>query len=286
MLTRDGPIRRLDWSALPLHPILISAFPVLFLFVENAVQQVTLSPLWTPLAACLAVAVGTLILSSLLLRDPLRGALLATLLLALFFSFGHVWNLVGPTIADRNLLAAGWAVLGVIAAMVAWRAGRWAVPANRFLNLATAVVVAFNLAQVVGFATGIARLVPGGSDAVVPEARDLGQRPDIYYIILDRYANAETLELLYGYDNSPFLAELEDRGFSVANDSWANYFKTAFSVVSSLNMSHIDGEAMKDGEPASFGPIHSALRDHFAVPATLRALGYEYVHIGNYWEPT
>ena len=286
MLTRDGPLRRLDWLALPVHPVLIAAFPVLFLFVENAVQQVTLSPLWTPLAACLAVAVGTLILSSLLLRDLMRGALLATLLLALFFSFGHVWNLVGPTIADRNLLAAGWAVLGVIAAMVAWRAGRWAVPANRFLNLATAVVVAFNLAQVVGFATGIARLVPGGSDAVVPEARDLGQRPDIYYIILDRYASAETLELLYGYDNEPFLAELEDRGFAVANDSWANYFKTAFSVVSSLSLSFIDGEAMKDGDPATFGPIHRALRDHLTVPATLRSLGYEYVHIGNYWEPS
>jgi hypothetical protein len=286
MLPPEGPIRRLDWSALPLHPLLIAAFPVLFLFVENAVQQVTLSPLWAPLAASVAVAAGTLVLCGLLLRDRMRGALLATLLLALFFSFGHVWNLVGPTIGDRNLLVAAWAVLGVIAAMVAWRAGRWAVPANRFLNLASAALVAFNLVQVLGFATGVDRLIPGSGEAVVAEVRDLGRRPDIYYLILDRYASAETLELLYGYDNSPFLDALEDRGFAVAHDSWANYFKTAFSVVSSLSISFIDGESLKDGEPASFGPIHSALRDHLAVPTTLQSLGYEYVHIGNYWEPS
>jgi hypothetical protein len=286
MLTPGGTIRRIDWSALPLHPILIAAFPVLFLFVENAVQQVTLSPLWAPLGASVAVAAGTLLLCTLLLRDRARGALLATLLLALFFSFGHVWNLVRPTIADRNLLVATWTVLSVIAAIVAWRAGRWAVAANRYLNLASAAVVVFNLAQVVGFATGIDRLIPGGGEALVTEVQDLGQRPDIYYVVLDRYANAETLDLLYDYDNSPFLEALEERGFSVAHDSWANYFKTAFSIVSSLSISHLDGEALKDGEPASFGPIHSALRDHLAVPTTLRSLGYEYVHIGNYWEPS
>jgi hypothetical protein len=116
--------------------------------------------------------------------------------------------------------------------------------------------------------------------------RNLGLRPDIYYVILDRYANAETLDRLYDFDNRPFLAELEDRGFSVARDSWANYFKTAFSLLSSLSLDYLDGAALKDGEPATFGPVYSALRGHLAVPATLRSLGYEYVHIGNYWEPT
>jgi hypothetical protein len=286
MLPRQGPIRRIPWSALPLHPILIATFPVLFLFVENAIQQVTLDPLWAPLGASLVLACGTLLGCMLLLRDRLRGALLASLMLALFFTFGHVWNLLGPSIEIRNLLAAGWACLAVLAAMVSWRAGRWVLPANQFLNLALAVVFAFNLVQVVGFAVGVERLLPGGTEAVVPGVRDLGQRPDIYYIILDRYANTETLDRLYHFDNRPFLAELEDRGFSVARDSWANYFKTAFSLVSSLSISHLDGAELKDGVPATFGPVYSALRDHLAVPATLRSLGYEYIHIGNYWEPT
>jgi hypothetical protein len=286
MLTPPARVRRIRWSALPLHPILIATFPVLFLFVENAVQQVTLDPLWAPLGASLVLACGTLLACVLLLRDGLRGALLASLLLALFYTFGHVWNLLGPSLEIRNLLAAGWACLAVLAVMVSWRAGRWVLPANQFLNLAMAVVFAFNLVQVIGFAAGVERLLPGGTEAVVPGARNLGQRPDMYYMILDRYANAETLDRLYDFDNRPFLAELEDRGFSVARDSWANYFKTAFSLLSSLSLDYLDGAALKDGEPATFGPVYSALRGHLAVPATLRSLGYEYVHIGNYWEPT
>ena len=38
--------------------------------------------------------------------------------------------------------------------------------------------------------------------------------PDIYYIILDRYANVDTLRELYDFDNEPFLRELEARGFT------------------------------------------------------------------------
>ena len=38
--------------------------------------------------------------------------------------------------------------------------------------------------------------------------------------------------------------------------------------------------------PRSRRPIYSALRQRRAVPATLKALGYEYIHVGSFWEPT
>jgi hypothetical protein len=112
------------------------------------------------------------------------------------------------------------------------------------------------------------------------------RRPDIYYIILDRYANSEALRELYDFDNEPFLSALEDRGFTIARDAWANYWKTAFSVTSSLSMDYLDPDRYDLTDPPTFGPIHNALRDHLPVPVTLKALGYEYVHLGNYWEPT
>ena len=40
----------LDWTALPIHPLLAAAYPVVFLFAINAAEQVTLAPLWLPLA--------------------------------------------------------------------------------------------------------------------------------------------------------------------------------------------------------------------------------------------
>jgi len=41
--------RRTDWSVLPLHPLLLAAYPAVFLFTLNAAEQLTLEPLWLPL---------------------------------------------------------------------------------------------------------------------------------------------------------------------------------------------------------------------------------------------
>jgi hypothetical protein len=111
-------------------------------------------------------------------------------------------------------------------------------------------------------------------------------RPDIYYIILDRYAGEETLRDVYDFDNGPFLEALEDRGFTIAHDAWANYFKTAPSVVSTLSMDYLDPDEYNQTSPHTFGPIHAALQHRLAALAALKTLGYEYVHIANWWEPS
>ena len=63
---RGGHRGRIDLSALPIHPLLAAAYPVVFLFATNAAEQVTLAPLWGPLAAAVggalvALAVGVAI---------------------------------------------------------------------------------------------------------------------------------------------------------------------------------------------------------------------------------
>ena len=286
MLTALSPTR-LKWSSAPIHPVLVAAYPVLFLFAENAEQQVTLTPLWIPLAVCVAGGLGTLLVLTLALRDWQRGALLASLLLALFFSFGHVWNLVGSVLGQRWVLGAVWLAIALAGGFLIWRGGRWVPGTGRFLNVAGLLLVAFNLIRVVNYASVAAA---AGESVAPPDDVQLtapDQLPDIYYIILDRYANVDTLRDLYRFDNEPFMRELEERGFTVARHAWANYFKTALSVYSSLSMKHIDPEELDVGEPPhDFTSIFAALRDHLAVPTALKSLGYSYVHLGNWWEPT
>ncbi|HEX6139966.1 MAG TPA: hypothetical protein VF013_05805 [Candidatus Limnocylindria bacterium] len=286
MLARWRPGGRIGWSSLPLHPVGIAAVPVLFLFAQNAEQQVTLAPLWAPLGLALAGSVAALLVFSVLFRDRLRGALAASLVLALFFTYGHAWNLLGSPTDGRGWLAVAYAALGVIGLVVIWRGRRWVRPATGFLNLAVTLLVAFNVVRIGDFALGS---IGPDQPASVPPPIAIGQparKPDIYYIILDRYAGPQTLERVYGYDNEPFLTALEDRGFAIARDAWANYFKTALSVASSLSMEYLDADALTADEPSSFGPVFGMLRGHLAVPETLKALGYDYVHLGNYWEPT
>ncbi len=60
--------------------------------------------------------------------------------------------------------------------------------------------------------------------------------PNVFYIILDGYARADTLQRVCHCDNSDFLNFLRSRGFYVADEACANYPMTFMSVASSLNM--------------------------------------------------
>lgn len=275
----------IGWWYWPWHVLLIAAYPVLFLFAENVVQQVTLDPLWLPLAASLAGAVALVVLCFALRRDWARAGLMTSALLALFFSFGHVWNLADEVLQQRWLLTALWIASAVALVGLAWRGGRWVRPVTQVLNLATAGLVLFNLYRI-GEYEASTRLFPE-TTGVIP-ALSVGEagRPDIYYIVLDRYAGEETLRDVYDYDNSPFLRELEERGFAVAHDSWANYFKTASSVVSTFSMDYLDPSAYDQSTPQTFGPIHAALQGRLAAPAALKSIGYQYVLVANWWEPS
>jgi hypothetical protein len=286
MLTRLAP-RGFDWSSAPLHPALVAAYPVLFLFAENAEQQVTLAPLWLPLAVCVAAGIGALLVLSGILRDWQRGALLASLLLALFFSYGHAWNLVGNLFGQRWVLAIAWGVIAIVGGVLIWRGGRWVAPAGRFLNIAAVLLVAFNVFRVANYASESAAAAQSVAPPADVSLHAPADPPDIYYIILDRYANVDTMRLEYDFDNEPFMRELEERGFAIARNSWANYFKTAPSVYSSLSMLPIDKAKLGETTPPyDFKSIYAALRDHLAVPSALKSIGYRYIHLGSWWEPS
>jgi hypothetical protein len=110
--------------------------------------------------------------------------------------------------------------------------------------------------------------------------------PDIYYIILDRYASASTLKERLGFDNSEFLDYLSDNGFYVAPESRGNYMRTHYSLASSLNMDYLNDLAQQVGETATdTSPVFEMLQN-YEVWRLLKPAGYEFIHIGSWWEPT
>jgi hypothetical protein len=285
MVTRSGPAGATRWWYWPWHTLLLGAYPALFLFAQNIADQLSLGPLWVPLLVSVAGAGAILVVCYYVRRDWLRAGLMASVALAAFFSFGHVWNVVSGFLDERLLLAAIWVVWAIGLIQLAWRGGRWVRPVSGFLNLAVAALVLYNAAAIGSYVASTR--TAGATRGTIPETTvgELG-RPDVYYIVLDRYAGEETLSRFYDFDNTPFLDALEERGFSVAHDSWANYFKTALSMFSTMTMEHIDGEEWGTSDPDTFGPIHQAFQERMSVPAAFKELGYEYVHIANWWEPT
>lgn len=289
MLTaRSGPIQR-RVPELPLYPLLAAAYPVVFLFATNAAEQVTLAPLWLPLAMAVGGAGIVLLVLRLVTRDWHRAALLTTVLVVGFFGYGHAWTGLGGVLDSQWPLIGAWGLLILIGLYAAWRFRRWARAATPALNLVTGLLLLVN-----GWGLTQAVVARGASDATRSELSSVeldpgGEGlPDVYNIVLDRYAGSTALAEEFDFDNEPFLRALEERGFRVARNAHANYIKTPLSLVSSLNMEFVDAEELKAEQESGRDrdPIHQRLRDRLVVPSALKELGYRYIHVSNWWQPS
>ena len=73
-------------------------------------------------------------------------------------------------------------------------------------------------------------------------------KPDIFYIVLDRYANQEVLKTQFNFDNSDFIQFLEDHNYYTNKTSYANYPYTTMSIASTLNINYLTDIINKFGQ--------------------------------------
>ena len=63
-------------------------------------------------------------------------------------------------------------------------------------------------------------------------------KPDIYYIVLDRYTSQQVLTSQFNFDNSQFVNFLRQNNFYVDPNAKANYPNTATSIASTVNANY------------------------------------------------
>ena len=76
-------------------------------------------------------------------------------------------------------------------------------------------------------------------------------RPNVYWFLFDEYGGYDNLLHYYNYDNSPFLTELEDRGFVISNTSRnTEGIFTSTIVTNLLNLNYLVEETDEAEEKA------------------------------------
>jgi hypothetical protein len=260
----------------PLHPLLAAVWPALTLWAANideVLPREVWPVLWQPALAVLAVWA----LASLALRSLARGALVATAVAGIALNAGRI---AGDEMGTGALLGAAMVVLGAIV-LAWWLPHDATLPVTGLLNVLTLVLVVTALPAIV------TTWRPGGgaAPAAAEDAGGLAGR-DIVYIVPDRYPRADTLQGVFGFDNSEFIGFLEDRGFQVAERSLANYPKTAHSLAATWNLAPLP-ELIPDppADGSDWGPLYARLRDH-RLGRIVQDAGYDYIHLGSWWSPT
>ncbi len=254
-------------QAIPFHPLFFAAYPVLALVGIN-INEVEPFVLWRPLIVLVSSTALLLVLSGSFSRDWHRAALLLSIFLFLFFTYGHVYGylkkieIAGFIPGRHRQMLPLWLGSGALAAWWVVRRLRNPAAITPALNLISVFLLIFPTFQTVSYviqrnqAEKAALAAAQAKGAALP----LGYAPDIYYIILDAYGRADVLQEMFGFDNTPFLESLQARGFYIAQCSQSNYGQTMLSLTSALNLDYLDA-------------LTSELTPEEDTRAPLRALG-------------
>jgi hypothetical protein len=266
---------------IPWYPVAISAYPVLALLSAN-MGQIQLSAGIRSLVVSIVFGGLLYFLTWAFLRQVTRAALLTSLWLALFFSFGHIYIAIDEKYPDANYtlwLVIGWIVLFVAVLVWVLRSNSTFAGATSTVNTIALALLVMSVGQIMleGEPRGVSALgadnAPIQNDLILPQ-----NPPDVYYIILDSYARDDFLQSVYGYDNTEFITALKDRGFYIGACSQSNYVRTEISLASSLNMMYLQ-ELDDEFKPESTArrTLWNSLK-HSAVRHNFEIMGYETIN--------
>jgi hypothetical protein len=275
----------------PYHAFVLAVHPVLGLF-ENNETKVPISDALGTMLYVEAVLVLVLGLCWWLTRRLAKAGLLTLLVVIFVLFYQHLFDLLTPfggQFEEHVYFLPLWLVAAVLAFRVAAASTARLITTTLVLNVGALFFVASPALQVAHYQLKVG---PERGPAIaainrpVPELKPSGQKPDIYYLVFDRYARADVLQQVYGYDNSEFLTALGDRGFGVIERSAANYQRTSHSLAASLNMTYLDAIGESLGERSDDWVLIYRLLEDYKVWRALKGVGYRFIHFGTWWKPT
>ncbi len=269
-------------------PFLFAAYPILFLYKQN-IGELSLRSLVLPLAVALALAAVLFLALALVMRNAQKAGLITTLFMFLFFTCGHAYMGLRSSAVGGSWLLIGWSMILVAGAAAIMRTKRDLRGLTSVLFIIGVALVGFPLVSIGPYEISRGRSLPENIQGVATgEAIEAGrgQRPNIYYIVVDAYAGQDALKKFYGYDNSEFIDYLKRKGFYVAGGSRSNYPRTSLSLASSLNMAYLkDLIPYIDTDSRDTSAPKRLIRQS-EVFRSLRRRGYRIVAVSSGWADT
>jgi hypothetical protein len=228
---------------IPWYFIAFSSYPVLALLSYN-ISEVRFTSGIRSLVLSVAGATVLFLLFRLIYRSWHRAAFATTALTILFFSYGHIYDLLSQKFKFPYFtlcLLGVWLVIAILALVWAgWHKTKFN-KATLGLNIVSLGLVLVVLVQVIWWSLPLRRGEIADDHAplqasYIPSGEAL---PDIYYIIPDSYGRSDLLLQSFQIDNTAFIQHLQEMGFYVAGCSQSNYNRTDISLGSSLNMDYL-----------------------------------------------
>jgi len=281
-----------------IHPFLIGIFFVMFIFSHNIFvlpPQETIFPLFVILVSTTGLFFGF----TFLLKNSKKSGILVSLYLILFFSFGHIYNIVqGLTIGEFDIgryryLLIPYIITFIIGTIFIVKTKKNFFDITKIVNIVSVVLIIAVFAGILSDSMNEStQTLDYSEDEFVNKTHNLTNFetnqdvfPNVYYIILDEYGSEESLNRFFNYDNQEFLSFLKQKEFFVVDNSFSNYPSTKLSLGSTLNMKHLEYLSDQIGRESRNHHILDQLVMENFVMENFKSNGYEIVNMGALWGP-
>ena len=228
-----------------IHPILLALFPVFLVYSQN-IHLILIQGIIFPVLIILGITIALWIGIKFVLKNTRKSALLTSLYVFLFFSYGIVFDVLeSNTIQEYSILIQAFLLIAYTSFVVFGT--YYIIKTQRKLNNITSTtnVISITLLAVVFLNIGMYNFqnftsYEDETNNFILSENNLKNLPDVYYIVLDEYAPLRTLNMFYDYDNADFIEFLQERGFYVTKNSHSNYAETFLAMASTLNMKYVN----------------------------------------------
>ena len=291
------------------HPFLIAFFPIVAVYSVN-IGLIQLEEFILPTLVIVGSALLIFLCLKYVLKNQKKSALVVTLAFIIFFSFGHVYNVlnqvsIGDTdLGSNKILLPIFVILFGIGSFLIIKTKRPLDNATSIVNTISVVFI-FVIVAMVGIETFacdeclIQRNTSWYFDFFTDKKIDFSpyfeehsysisesnSTPNVYYIILDGYPRNDVIKKHLNFDNSEFTNLLKQRGFHVAENSYANYSFSSTSISSTMNMNYVDFLIDKFGEDSiDYNPLLGkdfGLYPDNQVIKNFKLMDYKIIKIGS-----
>ena len=289
------------------HPFLIAFFPIMAIYSVN-IGLIQLEQFIFPTILIVGSALLFFLCLKYILKNGKKAALIVTLAFIIFFSFGHVYNMLNQVSIGDTDLGSNKTLLPIF--VISFGIGSFLIiRTKRTLDNATSIVNTISIVFITVIVAMVGIEAFGCDECLIQQTYSLGifsnqimdsplyfeehsfsvsessSLPNVYYIILDGYPRNDVLKKHLGFDNNEFINFLKQREFYVAENSYSNYSLSSTSIPATMNMNYINFLTDELGEDSrSYDPLLGKDFGLYAdnqVIKNFKSMGYKVAKIGS-----
>jgi hypothetical protein len=222
-----------------LHPLLFSAYAVVYIFsVQKNIMPITV--LWFYLFFQISLVSLLLFLNTIIFKNFNKAAVATSIIFIFLFFFKflefNISSILKSIRINENLYFAFWLLLLLYLLVRIYNVKSNLLNLSKFILFLGIILLGYEIVKISAW------FYHGPSKVNVDRKINLisVDKPDLFFIMLDAYANNDVLNKYYNFDNSEIIKYLRFKEFYIADKAKSNYSFTDLSIASTLNFMYIN----------------------------------------------